>query len=239
MTPENAIESQMRRSYAATAYSYRLDDETQVLTNDHRDVCRSLREICLSFGRPISVLEVGCGTGRLFHCLASVDKLVGMDLSPEMLDLARTPVRAANVNAREIELRCQSMNEASFPATSFDFIYAIGVFGHGCVLAPSLCQRFHEWLKKDGKLFFDTFDPEGFPRKIRLRQTARAVVYPLLPRSARHLLDKRAALPFFAPTSKELSRLVYAAGFVQAQIESRIRDMPCGRGRKLQCLATK
>jgi len=37
-----------------------------------------------------SLLELGCGTGAVLHGLSALNSLVGMDISPNMLDVART-----------------------------------------------------------------------------------------------------------------------------------------------------
>jgi SAM-dependent methyltransferase len=104
----------------------------EVTTPRHRHLHGILREISTSFGQPISVLDAGCGTGRYFHCLENVALLVGMDLSPEMLAAARHPVRRDSVAARRVQLLCQNICRACFPAGTFDFVYSLGMFGNGC-----------------------------------------------------------------------------------------------------------
>ena len=54
-----------------------------------------LRELCESFGRDITVLDLGCGTGRYFWALRHTNELVGIDVSAPMLAEARRPVDAA------------------------------------------------------------------------------------------------------------------------------------------------
>lgn len=46
---------------------------------------------------PTSLLELGCGTGSMLARLGSVPELTGLDLSPEMLDVAREKVPGARL----------------------------------------------------------------------------------------------------------------------------------------------
>ena len=48
-----------------------------------------LAGLCAGFERPISVLDLGCGTGRYFPALSHVRELVGIDASESMLERAR------------------------------------------------------------------------------------------------------------------------------------------------------
>src|SRR5947199_6359763 len=102
------VAANVRASYREVSPKYRKDDEIEVTTENHQHVSRILREISSSFTNTISVLDAGCGTGRYFHCLRNVDRLVGIDVSPDMLEAARAPVREAEVCARRIVLRCEN-----------------------------------------------------------------------------------------------------------------------------------
>src|SRR5262249_8976452 len=51
-----------------------------------------LRSVCDRFSAPIDALDLGCGTGRYFHALRGVRRLVGIDVSEPMLKRALTPV---------------------------------------------------------------------------------------------------------------------------------------------------
>jgi ubiquinone/menaquinone biosynthesis C-methylase UbiE len=65
----------LQASYASGAAQYRVDDEIEVRTPHHKRLARKLAEITSSFARPVSVLDVGCGTGRYFYCLQKVEPL--------------------------------------------------------------------------------------------------------------------------------------------------------------------
>ena len=47
----------------------------------------ALAEVCAGKSG-LRVLDLGCGTGRYFHCLNNISCLVGIDISPDMLEVA-------------------------------------------------------------------------------------------------------------------------------------------------------
>jgi SAM-dependent methyltransferase len=229
----------MQSNYDACAEQYRRDDETQVKSEDHQQLCTELGGISSSFGRPILVLDAGCGTGRYFHCLRNVEKLVGMDVSPGMLAQAKSPVRHHEA-PRQIELICASFYQNTFPSESFDFIYSIGVFGNGCDVTLKVCRNFCQWLKRDGQLFFDAFDSAGLSRTSRARKWLRSSLHRVLSPEIQRKWDERAGwLPFFATSQVRIQRLLLKAGFQQAIINRRFGKVPWGEGWKLQCRALK
>lgn len=134
------LEEWMRENYNKTAEQYRRDDEIDVTGEDHRQLCATLFEISSSFAKPARVLDIGCGTGRHFHCLANVEKLLGIDISQSMLDQARNPVKKDEA-PDQIELACANFYDCDFPPGSFHFIYSIGVFGNGCAVTPELSGK--------------------------------------------------------------------------------------------------
>lgn len=71
------------------------------------------------------VLDAGCGTGALLHALASRQRkleLAGLDLSPEMLEIAR-----ARLGGR-VELRQGRLEAMPFDDSSFDLVISTSVF---------------------------------------------------------------------------------------------------------------
>src|SRR4026207_126115 len=125
-------EETLRASYKGQCSQYRADDEIEVTSRHHDHLRETLCELSRSFGRPIKVLDAGCGTGRYFHCLENVQDLIGLDLSAEMLEEARMPVRDQEVSIAEIQLICESIFDAQFDTGSFDLIYSLGMFGFAC-----------------------------------------------------------------------------------------------------------
>jgi SAM-dependent methyltransferase len=233
-------EESLKQQYRDTAAAYRKHDDIHVLSKSHRATRGTLENLSLSFGRPIRVLDAGCGTGRNFHCLKNVQRLVGADLSPEMLEQARQPVRHEEITADRIELICANIFSLNFPPQSFDLIYSVGVFGHGCPVTLPLCNQFYEWLVPDGQLFFDTIDLEGIPKWVRLRSQFRNLLYSLFPNSIKTILDERAKfLSLFAFSTSQLEHLLRQTRFPSFTGESRPCFLPKEKGRKLECIAWK
>jgi SAM-dependent methyltransferase len=235
-----AVEEVVKVGYRKAAPRYRSDDEIEVTTKNHRHLSKVLREVCLSFGRPIRVLDVGCGTGRYFHCLKNVEALVGIDISEEMLAAAKHPVRAEEITVKQIQLARANAYLSSFPAAGFDFIFSLGMFGHGCPVTVEICDKFHTWLKPGGKLFFNTVDTAGLPVSYRLRRRLRRVLYPLLTQAWKATLDERdKRWPFFSLTKAELAALLSRTCFRAFTLTSHRCESPLWKGRHLECLATK
>src|SRR5262245_35092788 len=93
--------------------NYRDSDELEVQTDNHEHFCNLLKEITLSFGYGILALDLGCGTGRYFHCLRSVDRLMAVDASIEMLKQAEIPVKKEFINIDRIELILRQCSRCS------------------------------------------------------------------------------------------------------------------------------
>ena len=233
-------EENLRGSYRDQCARYREDDEIEVTTPHHQRLRKILIELTTSFERPVSVLEAGCGTGRYFHCLQNVDRLVGLDISPEMLAAARHPVRDDQVTAKDIELVCGNVFTAPFQPKSFDFIYSLGMFGFGCPVTREILARFHEWLRPAGKLFFNVIDRGGWPLPMRLRGTLRTWVYNVVPSGLRERMDERANhMPLFDLTRRELEAILGATPFAKFRIQSQVCASPLWSGSHLEVLAQK
>ena len=234
------IEEWMRSKYDASAQGYRKDDELDVTGGDHQKLAAKLATITSSFNRPIQVLEIGCGTGRYFHALQNVEKLLGMDVSAEMLAQARKPVKHDEVTAQKVDLLCGNFYKHDFPAASFDFIYAIGVFGNGCPITGDVTRKFFNWLKPGGKLFFDVLDSGNLPPKDRARKWLRNTLYLALPAAAQSWWDKKTGWPpLFLISKTGLEKAMTRAGFTTVMIERCFTRLPLGDAWKHQCLAIK
>ena len=231
---------QLKASYRSHWTRYRQDDEIEVTTEPQQRLRRILEQISRLFGRPITVLDLGCGTGRYFYCLKNVDRLVGVDLSREMLEAAAHPVREGEVSVKQIELQCANVFELTFPDESFDFIYSLGMFGFGCPVTLELCNRFYTWLKPGGRLFFDTLDRAGLRWPVRVRRRLRRCVYPALPRRFQQTIDEReGGPPMYDYSARELKALMRASRFKQFAITSSAYKSPIWQRVKLECLAVK
>ena len=178
-------------NYRVVAPKYRSDDEIEIKTEHHSHLKGILQNTTSSFNRPISVLDLGCGTGRYFYCLINVDRLVGLDLCEEMLKIAENPVNQEQITISEIQLRCENSHLVSFPQSSFDFIYSLGMFGNGCPVTVDICNKFHSWLRPGGKIFFDAVDVATLTWMHRARRNLRKGLNPFLPKNLKSTLLRR------------------------------------------------
>ena len=69
---------------------------------------------------PGSLLEVGVGTGLTLARYPAESKVVGIDISEEMLDVAR--VRRQRLNGRDVHLEVMDAEAMSFDDASFDVV---------------------------------------------------------------------------------------------------------------------
>ncbi len=110
-----------------------------------------------------SIVELGCGDARVLAALAAPGRtLVGVDIDPELLELARA--RLSATPDAEFELRCADMREVEL-GRRFDRVI-IPYGGLFCLLdEPSLhatLDRVAALLEPDGLLILDTWAADGF-----------------------------------------------------------------------------
>jgi SAM-dependent methyltransferase len=130
-----------------------------------------LGAICDGFGREIVALDLGCGTGRYFWALRHVRGLVGVDVSPAMLEEARTPVNAGAVSVAELQLIEGDFLTLSLAASRFDLAYSIGVLGEHVPFDLAIARRVHGWLGQGGRFAFTAVHRQSFsvPRTLKRR----------------------------------------------------------------------
>lgn len=235
-----AVEETIKAGYRAVSSQYRQDDEIEVTTANHHRICATIQRICVSFPHPIKALDVGCGTGRYFHCLTNVEELTGMDISEDMLQAAETPVRQELISVKNIRRIRGNIYLSAFEPESFHFIYSLGMFGNGCPVTTELCNKFYDWLVPGGKVYFNTVDFAGLPLWYRARRQARQLVYPMLSRRWQSVLDERESRqPSFSMNREELENLVRRTKFPTFQVASHVCESPLWTGRHLECIASK
>ena len=99
--------------------------------------------------RPASVLEVGVGTGLTLAGYPASARIVGIDLSPDMLERARR--RAADLPERDIALQAMNAERMDFADNSFDCVtlpYVLSVTPH----PTRLVQEIRRVCKADGTI---------------------------------------------------------------------------------------
>ena len=100
---------------------------------------------------PAAILDVACGTGDISLVLrrkAPGARIVGLDFSPAMLDLAQVKIERAQA---DIELVAASAEEIPFPDADFDLLtIAFGI--RNVVDKKKALTEFYRVLKPQGRL---------------------------------------------------------------------------------------
>ena len=210
---------------------YRSVDELVIHQDPFLHYRNIIQDISSSLNHKITVLDLGCGTGRYFHCLKNVEKLVGIDTSSHMLEKASNPVNKDIMEIEKIELLYGDIFDIQTPAHSFDFIFSIGVFGEFSPINSDLCNKLYDLLKPYGILFITTVDVHSriqyfdtknpYWQKLLLRKSFR-----FLPKKLKKYVNKK--LCAFYVTKKELEDIFKASAF--SKIEISLYEHPKGLG---------
>jgi len=216
---------------------YRRIDDISVRSNFHRRTCRILQSLTTSFNHEISVLDIGCGSGRYFHCLNNTGSLTGIDVSPFMIKEAKNPARQDDVSIKNIVLRCENIFDSPLPENSFDFIYSIGVLGEHSPFDLFICDKVYKLLKSNGTFFFTVGDISSKQRKKSLKQKIVDYIYPILPSSFKLRVDKR--YHSFFMTRGELEIIISNSGFQNFKIDRTVSSSPKWTGAHYECIAHK
>lgn len=126
------------------------------------------------------VLDIGCGTGSLALRLAErAARVTGIDISPQMLDMAREKVEAAGLQD-QVELRQMSAIDLdeTFPDGSFDVIVSSLLFSELSEDEQAFVLRECRRLLRDGGrlLVADEVVPRAWP----LRMLSQVLRLPLV-----------------------------------------------------------
>jgi SAM-dependent methyltransferase len=227
---------------AQRAAAYRERDEA-ALAPGHASAhyAEVIRRLSREFDRKIDVLDVGCGTGRFFHSLANVRRLVGLDISAQMLEQAREPVRKEQLDIEAMELICGDVASLGEQRETFDLIYSIGVLGEFAPIDRPLLDKLASLLKPDGVLYVTAVDAHS---RMRIRVAGRITllrrmlnkVFRHLPRSLRAALN-RSLSPCYV-TREHLEALFAASRFHSYSIGSYVHGQGW-KGTHFECLASK
>ena len=96
----------------------------------------------------MSVLELGCGTGRFTRELArSGADIVAIDVSPELLEIAK-----ANCSAPNVHYEIQNAYSLSYPDAAFDSVVGSSVLHH--LEIDAAIREIYRVLKPGGTIYF-------------------------------------------------------------------------------------
>ncbi|MBX3410910.1 MAG: bifunctional demethylmenaquinone methyltransferase/2-methoxy-6-polyprenyl-1,4-benzoquinol methylase UbiE [Phycisphaeraceae bacterium] len=148
----------VRRMFAAIAGAYDLNNRVHSLWRDQAWRRFAVRAAAVRPGE--RVLDVACGTGDLTQAFARSPAagVIGMDFTPEMLDVARAKKqRLESVPASKITYMQGDAQDLPFPANSFDVVSI--AFGIRNVESPRRAlAEFRRVLRPGGRLIVLEFD---------------------------------------------------------------------------------
>jgi demethylmenaquinone methyltransferase/2-methoxy-6-polyprenyl-1,4-benzoquinol methylase/phosphoethanolamine N-methyltransferase len=112
----------------------------------------------------MNILDVGCGTGSLTiearRKLGSEGRMVGIDPSSNMIDLAQGKAAKAGV---EIDFQVGVIEKMNFPDDYFDLVLSSLMMHHlPDELKQAGLQEVHRLLKPNGTLLIIELDPSAF-----------------------------------------------------------------------------
>lgn len=121
------------------------------LYKESNNLVTLLRKLRL-INKKTDVLDIGCGVGRLEYALAKkVNLIVGIDIAPSMVALAKKYINAKNVNF----IIGNGRNLLDLKDKKFDLIFSIIAFQHmPRDIFKNYINESFQHLKKGGKIFF-------------------------------------------------------------------------------------
>ena len=146
---------------ASNAERYRRHDDQLPDSAPSMALAAWLARVCHSCGHDLTVLDLGCGTGRYFWALEGVRELVGLDASPAMLERARQPYAGQQIRIKQISLVHGDVITAAFEPSRFDLVYSIGVLAEYTPLNEAVVTRIARWLKPGGRFAFTAVRPDS------------------------------------------------------------------------------
>ncbi len=109
---------------------------------------RRVKMLSKHLGPGMSVLELGCGTGYFTRELArSGAQIVAIDVSPELLEIARV-----NCSVPNVRYEIQNAYDLSYPDAVFDTVVGSSVLHH--LEIEAALREIYRVLKPGGRIFF-------------------------------------------------------------------------------------
>lgn len=181
--------------------------------------------ICDTFGREITVLDLGCGTGRYFGALRHVRELVGIDVSAPMLEEARRPVAGDAVAIDTITLVHDDFLSHDFGPGRFDLVYSIGVLAEHSPFDARVAAAVHDWLVPGGVFAFTAVHPLSFSVPRTVPRRAGEWLLPFTAGPLRRALRDRLMADGLYADAERLRDVLEPAGFAVESVDEYESDV--------------
>lgn len=229
----NAIGKQVKSLYNSEyAERYSRHDKEERYSQFHAYTVSHLQNLCDSFSGPVAILDIGCGTGRHFHALRNIETLTGVDVSPDMIGLAKRALGETKIDPSKTHLFSGNVFQHDFPDASFDLVYSFGVLAEHSPLDDVILSKVHSWMRKGGKFFFSAVDASS-----KWQRKFLEILYPILPRFVKAKLFFRRKS--FYLSKRQLDVLLQNSDFRVIFIERLASDSKKWKGAHFMCLLEK
>lgn len=212
--------AKVRGMFAAIAQSYDLNNRIHSLWRDQAWRRFAVRHANVQPGEVVA--DVACGTGDLTQAFAKTpaSRIMGLDFTPQMLDVARTKQQrlpqgdASRISYQEADAQNLPLGDASVDVLSIAF----GI--RNVQQPPKAMAEFFRVLRPGGRLIVLEFDQPRFPP---LRWFNAVYCATIMPRTATLISGDQSGAYRYLPksvetflTREQLLALIRGAGFTQA-----------------------
>lgn len=189
----------VRAMFASIARRYDINNRLHSFGLDQR---WRRRAVALAAIDPTSdVVDVACGTGDLSEAFAAAGarSVIGIDYTPQMLEVAREKAKRRGGTAAAVEYREGDATRLDLPDASCDVVSI--AFGIRNVAAPRAAMaEFHRILRPGGRLVILEFSE---PENRLIRAGHRLYTRHVMPRTAALVAGDRAGAYRYLPRSVE------------------------------------
>jgi len=207
--------------YDEAAKRYRESDETI----DNQEQFDILRNESLLLNPENIVLDLGCGTGRYFHCLPGVQRLIGVDCSGSMLLEAKNPYMQEEIKAMKIDLVRADINKLPFKKDIFNFAYSIGVLGEHAIFDSHIANEVYRVARVGAKFLFTT---KPVPKRTfiqKIKHSLGNILRLLLAYSLSKKLGLKIFFGAFYADASKIENTLKRAGFKTQYIKEILKDI--------------
>jgi SAM-dependent methyltransferase len=184
-----------------------------------------LAQVCDSFGREITALDLGCGTGRYFRALRHVRELVGIDVSAAMLAEAEHPVGQHEIQVGRIALVLGDFLTQPFEPASVDLVYSIGVLGEHTPVDRRVADRVHRVLRASGRFAFTAVHWRSFSVPRTLKRRIGEWLLPVTSGAVHQRLRDRVLAGGLYVDEQYLTDVLERAGFTVESLDRHMSDV--------------
>ena len=149
---------------------------------------KSISSICAGLvgtTSQLSVLDIGCGTGIVGTCLSELlitSIIDGVDISPEMLEVAQSKIRADANPVYSQLFEADLTKSISFADAKYDVAISAGTFTHGH-LGPDALINVLSVVRPGGRMVVginkEHFGANGFKASLQQAQVSKRISAPM------------------------------------------------------------